>query len=137
MCLYVSTFAQRSTNASQEESISHLSVIYHAHQRYILLVYPRPTFFLFLFFMCLYLSPLAERSTNTSQEAPTGWRRIIGCLSVQVISRKRALQFEALLRKMTCDLRHSMSRRLARSLCRDTGVVMSLCRVVRTKAMSS
>jgi len=33
---------------------------------------------------------------------PTGWRRPIGCLELQVISRKRATNYRALLRKMTC-----------------------------------
>ena len=31
----------------------------------------------------------------------TGWRRPIGCLKLQVIFRKRATKFRALLRKMT------------------------------------
>ena len=31
----------------------------------------------------------------------TGWRRLIGCLQLQVISRKRATTYRALLRKMT------------------------------------
>ena len=32
----------------------------------------------------------------------TGWRRPIGCLKLHVISRKRATNYRALLRKMTC-----------------------------------
>ena len=32
----------------------------------------------------------------------TGWRRPIGCLELQVIFRKRATNYRALLRKMTC-----------------------------------
>jgi len=31
----------------------------------------------------------------------TGWRRLIGCLKSQVIARKRATNYRALLRKMT------------------------------------
>ena len=31
----------------------------------------------------------------------TGWSRVIGCLKLQVISRKRATSYRALLRKMT------------------------------------
>jgi len=31
----------------------------------------------------------------------TGWRRLIGCLKVQVIFRKLATNYKALLRKMT------------------------------------
>ena len=31
----------------------------------------------------------------------TGWRRLIGCLELQVISRKRATKYAALLRKIT------------------------------------
>jgi len=38
----------------------------------------------------------------------TGWPRLIWCLKLQVISRKRALWLVALLRKMTCNLRHPM-----------------------------
>ena len=41
----------------------------------------------------------------------TGWRRLIGCLQLQVIFRKRATDYRALLRKMTCNLRHPMSLR--------------------------
>ena len=36
-------------------------------------------------------------------EICTGWRRPIGCLKLQVIFRKRASNYRALLRKMTCD----------------------------------
>ena len=32
----------------------------------------------------------------------TGWRRVIGCLKLQVSFRKRATSYRALLRKMTC-----------------------------------
>jgi len=32
----------------------------------------------------------------------TGWRRLIGCLKLQVIFRNRATHWRALLRKMTC-----------------------------------
>jgi len=32
----------------------------------------------------------------------TGWRRLIGCLKLQVIFRKRATSYRALLLKMTC-----------------------------------
>ena len=34
-------------------------------------------------------------------QPPTGWRRPIGCLKLQVIFRKRATNYRALLRKMT------------------------------------
>ena len=33
----------------------------------------------------------------------TGWRRCIGCLKLQVIFRKRATNYRALLQKMTCE----------------------------------
>jgi len=32
----------------------------------------------------------------------TGWRRCIACLELQVVFRKRATNYRALLRKMTC-----------------------------------
>ena len=41
----------------------------------------------------------------------TGWRKPRGCLKLQVIFRKRATNYRALLRKMTCNLRHPMSFR--------------------------
>ena len=42
----------------------------------------------------------------------TGWRRLIGCLKLQVIFRKKATNYRALLRKMTYeDRRHPMGRR--------------------------
>jgi len=31
----------------------------------------------------------------------TGWRRLVGCLKLQVIFRKRATNYRALVRKMT------------------------------------
>ena len=37
----------------------------------------------------------------------TGWQRLIGCLESQVIFRKRATNYRALLRKMTCKDRGS------------------------------
>jgi len=45
-----------------------------------------------------------QRPTNLSTNScstTTGWRRLIGCLKVQVIFRKRATNYRALLRKMT------------------------------------
>ena len=38
----------------------------------------------------------------------TGWRRHTGCLKLQFIFRKRATNCRALLRKMTCEIRHLM-----------------------------
>ena len=40
-------------------------------------------------------------STHTPRHPTTGWRRLIGCLKLQVIFRKRATNCRALLRKMT------------------------------------
>ena len=37
----------------------------------------------------------------------TGWWRLIGCLKLQVIFRKRATNYRALLRKMTCEYKTS------------------------------
>ena len=42
------------------------------------------------------------RYNSTSTRNVTGWRRLIGCLKLQVIFRKRATNYRALLRKMTC-----------------------------------
>jgi len=39
--------------------------------------------------------------------ATTGWQRLIGCLKLQVIFRKRATNYRALLRKMTCEAKAS------------------------------
>jgi len=50
--------------------------------------------------------PSAEMLTSD-----TGWRRVIGCLKLHVISRKRTTNYGALLRKMTCNLRHPMTLR--------------------------
>jgi len=41
-------------------------------------------------------------STSYSQLPHTGWRKLIGCLKLQVIFRKRATNYRALVRKMTC-----------------------------------
>jgi len=38
---------------------------------------------------------------STLHSLSTGWRRLIGCLKLQVIFRKRATNYRALLRKMT------------------------------------
>jgi len=43
----------------------------------------------------------------------TGWRRLIGCLNLQVIFRKTATNYRALLRKMTYEIRHPMRLRHA------------------------
>ena len=43
-----------------------------------------------------------SQSGNKSVElCNTGWRRLIGCLKLQVIFRKRAINYRVLLRKMT------------------------------------
>jgi len=39
----------------------------------------------------------------------TGWRRLIGCLKLQVILRKRATNYTALLQKLTCKIWHPMT----------------------------
>ena len=45
------------------------------------------------------------------KSAGTGWRRLIGCLKLQVIFRKRATNYRALWRKMTHEQRHPMGLR--------------------------
>jgi len=42
-----------------------------------------------------------KNTTYTCVQMYTGWRRLIGCLELQVIFRKRATNYRALLRKMT------------------------------------
>jgi len=42
-------------------------------------------------------------------KTPTGWRRLIGCLKLQVICHKRGANYRALLQKMTCRIRHPMT----------------------------
>jgi len=39
--------------------------------------------------------------TENIYQVHTGWRRLIGCLKLQVIFRKKATNYRALLRKMT------------------------------------
>ena len=39
--------------------------------------------------------------TRLTHDDPTGWRRLIGCLKLQVIFRKRATNYRALSRKIT------------------------------------
>jgi len=46
---------------------------------------------------------VCEREREREKEATTGWWRLIGCLKMQVIFRKRATNCRALLRKMTYD----------------------------------
>jgi len=45
---------------------------------------------------------ISLRFCATARVWATGWRIIIGCLKLQVIFRKRATNYRALLRKMTC-----------------------------------
>jgi len=55
-----------------------------------------------------------EKRKRTNQDVTiehTGWRRLIGCLKLQTIFRKRATNYRALLRKMTCKIRHLMTLR--------------------------
>ena len=47
------------------------------------------------------LQCVALRCSVLTKEIITGWRRLIGCHKLQVIFRKRATNFRALLRKMT------------------------------------
>jgi len=56
---------------------------------------------------CLSLSLSLSLSWHTIQYSSvcvttTGWRRHIGCLKLQDICRKRAIDYRALLRKITC-----------------------------------
>jgi len=46
-------------------------------------------------------STLHGTTCRVEFDASTGWRRPIGCLQLQVIFRKRATNYKALLRKMT------------------------------------
>jgi len=48
---------------------------------------------------------------GVSYMSATGWRSVIRCLKSQIIFRNRATNYRALLRKMTCDLRHPMTLR--------------------------
>jgi len=48
----------------------------------------------------------------------TRWRRLIGCLKLQVICHQRATNYRALLRKMTYGIRHPMM--LRRPVASDT-----------------
>ena len=58
------------------------------------------------FVICIF-----EFTANIWGLPATGWRRPMDALSLYVFFCKRALQLEALLRKMTCNLRHPMSLR--------------------------
>jgi len=49
----------------------------------------------------LYVYVTNDYFDSTTHATPTGWRRPIGCLQLQVIFRKRATNYRALLRKMT------------------------------------
>jgi len=51
---------------------------------------------------CTMLQPIRLLHRNSEVEEATGWRRLIGCLKLQVIFRKRATEYRALLWKMTC-----------------------------------
>jgi len=51
---------------------------------------------------------LQLKASYGSSQPCTGWQRPIGCLKLQVILRKRVTDYRALLRKMTCNLRHPM-----------------------------
>jgi len=52
-----------------------------------------------------------EREIQKGVGLTTGWRRVLRCLVFIDIFRKRALSSVALLRKMTCNLRHLMDLR--------------------------
>ena len=52
---------------------------------------------------------------HTSQ-CYTGWRRLTGCLKSQVIFHKRAVNYRALLRKMTCEDKASYESSLSCSV---------------------
>jgi len=50
---------------------------------------------------CSVLQRCFVEFVSCTQQSCTGWRRLIGCLKLQVISRKRATNYRALLPKMT------------------------------------
>ena len=54
---------------------------------------------------CIYISLTHDKDISLSKMCGgalgTGWRRLIGCLKLQVIFRERAINYRALLRKMT------------------------------------
>ena len=56
-------------------------------------------------YMCISIQGKMKNATQSKLSQLliiiTGWRRPIGCLKVQVISHKRAINYMALLRKMT------------------------------------
>jgi len=61
-----------------------------------------------LAYICIYLHTQgAPFGSCLCIRVDTGWRRPIRCLKLQVIFRKRATEYRALLRKMTCKDRAS------------------------------
>ena len=81
--------------------------------------------------------------TSTSHHQTTGWRRPIGCLKLQVIFRKRATNYTALLRKMTCRDKASydstppcICSKLCRILQNDCSGGLERRRVTNEKLMS-
>jgi len=51
--------------------------------------------------VCMYVCIVTRVNKHKIALTVTGWRRPIGCLELQVIFRKRATDYRALLRKMT------------------------------------
>jgi len=75
---------------------THIPVNMHAQ----IVTRPYATFGKFFFCKMLFLSNLHIWLLCRSRA--TGWRRLIGCLKLQVIFRERATNYRAFLRKITC-----------------------------------
>ena len=77
-----------------QRSATQCSTLQHTatHRSVLVMQYPAAT---------LTRSQHSTGRTTTILALDTGWRRPIGCLKLQVIFRKRATEYRALLRKMT------------------------------------
>jgi len=89
-------------------SVAHTSIRLHH-----LYVSTQPTclLHLYMYILCIYVystSTCLSHLYMYTLTLHTVWRRLIGCLKLQVMFRKRAINYWALLRKMIYEIRHPM-----------------------------
>jgi len=80
----------------------------HTHTHTVLHgTWPRRHLYIVTYTICTGLQENLCDFSRRSRSRNTGWRRPIGCLKLQVIFRKRATNYRALLRKMTYEAKAS------------------------------
>ena len=93
------TFIKTCTHIRQADSQDEAGVQKGTERSHCSYVY---TYAIHIHIIYIYVYDIYMQVGRRGRSRCTGWQRCIGCLKLQVIFRKRATNFEALLRKMIC-----------------------------------